>query len=139
MMNNQPESEDILQEAFTEAFINLDTFRYESSFGAWLKRIVVNRCINHMKKRKVDLYLTDNLKGNDYYEEEESERDYKLEVTRVQKAVELLPDGYRVILTLYLFEGYDHLEIAQILNISESTSKSQYLRAKKKVLDILKN
>ena len=78
MMNNQAEAEDMLQEAFTEAFMKLDTFRYESTFGAWMKRIVVNRCINEIKRRKADLQLLDDMSMFDNREDEEETQEAKL-------------------------------------------------------------
>jgi RNA polymerase sigma-70 factor (ECF subfamily) len=126
MLNNREDAEDILQETFVDCFRHIDTFRFESTFGAWLKRILVNKCINQIQRKKIDLKLTEELPENIYEEEEEQVYD----VSRVIKEIELLPDGYRIILTLYLLEGYDHAEIAQILGITESTSKSQYSRAK---------
>lgn len=140
IMNNLTEAEDLLQESFTEAFVKLESFRYESAFGAWLKRIVVNKCINHLKKRKAELIYTDNL--SEYIEDkvDQTEKDEKqLEVKKIHQAMEQLPDGYRVIFSLYLLEGYDHSEIAKILGITESTSKSQFSRAKQKLKEILKN
>lgn len=137
MTNQQEEAEDVLQEAFTYAFRKLDSFRFESSFGAWLKRIVVNTCINHLKKKRVELYYTDESYDVLPAEEIIDYGEISFKVDKVRNAVEQLPDGYRVILSLYLFEGYDHKEIAEIMRISESTSKSQYLRAKKKVKEIL--
>ena len=137
MMNNREDAEDILQEAFIQAFSKLDSFRYESTFGAWLKRIVINTCINSINKRKVDLLLTDDM----YYfgnKGEEQEAELPLTTADIQKAMEQLPEGGRIVFSLYLLEGYDHIEIAQILGITESTSKSQYMRAKRKVYDILK-
>jgi RNA polymerase sigma-70 factor (ECF subfamily) len=141
MTNHQEEAEDVLQEAFTYAFKRLDSFRFESSFGAWLKRIVVNTCINYLKKKKLDLVYTEDDYKYDVAPEEE-EVDYgtiKMEVNRVMDALNQLSDGYRIIFSLYLLEGYDHREIAEIMNISESTSKSQFLRAKKKIKEILEN
>ncbi len=138
MMNHQAEAEDLLQDAFSEAFLKLDSFRYESSFGAWLKRIVVNKCINHIKKRKADLIFTDQ-ELEVPAESTSNEKDIELDVQRIHKAMGELPDGYRVIFSLYLIEGYDHGEIAQILGISESTSKSQFSRAKHKMKEILTN
>ena len=136
MMNNQAEAEDMLQEAFTEAFMKLDTFRYESTFGAWMKRIVVNRCINEMKRRKADLQLLDNMSV--FENKEDKEEIYaELSVAEIKRAMNELPEGSRVIFSLYLLEGYDHREIAQILNVSESNSKSQYMRAKKRIKEIL--
>lgn len=140
MTNHQEEAEDVLQEAFTYAFRRLASFRFESSFGAWLKRIVVNTCINHLKKKRVDLVYTQEDYQYDAATPEDEVVDYgsiKMEVKRVLDAMRKLPDGYRVIISLYLLEGYDHREISEIMNISESTSKSQYLRAKKKIKEIL--
>jgi RNA polymerase sigma factor (sigma-70 family) len=138
IMNNTEEAEDMLQESFTEAFLKLDTFRYESAFGVWLKRIVVNKCINSLKRKKAELVLTDNLPDNNGIIEGEDIPDtISLKVRDVQNAMDKLPQGYRVIFSLYLLEGYDHAEIAQILGVSESTSKSQYSRAKQKIKEIL--
>jgi len=137
MTGQQEEAEDMLQESFTYAFSKLGSFRFESSFGAWLKRIVVNTCINHLKKRKVDLVYTeqnnDPIPEDDYVDYQE----IKFQVEGVMKAMERLPEGYRVVFSLYLLEGYDHKEISDILGISESTSKSQFLRAKQKIKEIL--
>jgi len=138
MMKNVGEAEDLLQEAFTEAFSKLSSFRYESSFGAWLKKIVINKCINSLKRKKIDLVLHDNLQEFDIESEEEEYISHELEVNKVREAIEKLPDGYRVIFSLYSLEGYDHQEIAEILGITESTSKSQYMRAKNRLKEILK-
>lgn len=133
ILNNREDAEDILQEAFVDCFRNLNTFRFESTFGAWLKKIIVNKCINQLKKKKIDLTLYENLPVDIH--EEDNEVIY--DTTKIFKGIEKLPDGYRVILTLYLLEGYDHQEIAQILGITESTSKSQYSRAKDKLRSII--
>ncbi len=129
MLNNREDAEDMLQETFVDCFRNLNSFRFESTFGAWLKRILINKCINHLQKKKIDLMLTDELPNKAYEEDDETVYD----ISGIIKGIEMLPDGYRVILTLYLLEGYDHTEISQILGISESTSKSQYSRAKEKL------
>ena len=139
MMNNKEEAEDMLQESFTEAFLKLETFRYDSAFGAWLKRIVINKCINSIKRKKAELVYTDDLPDKKTEDQGEDDLDTAtLKVRDVQKAMEKLPQGYRVIFSLYLLEGYDHSEIAGILKISESTSKSQYSRAKQKIKEHLK-
>lgn len=133
ILNNREDAEDILQEAFLECFRNIGSFRFESTFGAWLKKILINKCINQLKKKKIDLTLCDTLPADIYEEENE----IKYDTDKIFKGIENLPDGYRIILTLYLLEGYDHSEISQILGISESTSKSQYSRAKEKLRNIL--
>jgi RNA polymerase sigma-70 factor (ECF subfamily) len=138
MMNKKEEAEDMLQEAFAEAFYRLDTFRYESSFGAWLKRITINKCINALKKRKADLVPVE--KYADLPASDDKDEDVPgLSVEKVQHAMEKLPEGYRVIFSLYLLEGYDHAEISQIMEISEATSKSQYSRAKQRMKEIILN
>lgn len=136
MMNNQMEAEDLLQEAFTEAFMKLESFRFDSTFGAWLKRIVINKCINEIKRKKADLKFVDDMS---VYNQREEKGDYQAElnVGDINKAMKQLPAGSRLIFSLYLLEGYDHREIAQILNVSESNSKSQYMRAKRKVKEIM--
>ena len=138
MMNNQAEAEDLLQDSFIEAFTKLDTFRYESTFGAWLKRIVVNKCINHLKKRRAELVYTESIPEGSLDNDAEIDTSH-LDVKRIHKAMETLPEGYRVVFSLYLLEGYDHSEIAQILGITESTSKSQFSRAKQKIKEVLIN
>ncbi len=133
ILNNREDAEDLLQEVFVECFRNIESFRFESTFGAWLKKILINKCINHIRKKKIELILTDTLPA--VMEEEEAETIY--DTSKIFKCIELLPDGYRIILTLYLLEGYDHSEISQILGISESTSKSQYSRAKGKLRNMI--
>jgi len=137
MMRNREEAEDMLQESFSEAFIKLDRFRFESTFGAWLKRIVVNKCINEIKRKKANLEYTDDIME---YGEKDNDNDLpSLSVDSVKEAMEQLPNGSRMIFQLYLLEGYNHREIAEILGVSESNSKSQYMRAKRRIKDILKD
>jgi RNA polymerase sigma factor (sigma-70 family) len=139
MMNNREEAEDLLQESFMYAFDNLANYRYESSVGIWLKQIVINKCINALKKKSVKLVFDEEIEPSDEYEVYNPEKEKKInyEVNKVMEAMNKLPDGYRIIFSLYLVEGYDHIEIAKILGISENTSKTQYLRAKKKLINIL--
>jgi len=130
----------MLQEAFADAFQRLNSYRYESTFGSWLKQIVVNKCINELKRKKTEIKFLDKIEDVDMAEESNdnpSEYELALNVQNIKNAMQLLPDGSKVIFSLYLFEGYDHTEIAEILNISESTSKSQYMRARQKVKEIL--
>ncbi|WP_019947495.1 RNA polymerase sigma factor [Hymenobacter aerophilus] len=132
------EAEDVLQEAFLSAFRELHSYKGDSSFGSWLKRIVINKSINCLRNRRLSLVpLGEQHDGA----AEAPDQGPDPEITSwradvVRRCVQELPDGYRVVLTLYLLEGYDHAEIAGILNISESTSKSQYSRARKKLLEL---
>jgi len=139
LLNNFSESEDVLQEAFTDAFRHLHSFEYKSSFGAWLKQIVVNKCISHLRKNKIKFIEIGNSAAEDIPEDEgisETETQYKIK--EVKEAIQQLPDGYRTVLSLYLLEGYDHEEIADILGITHSTTRTQYKRAKDKLTFILK-
>ncbi len=138
MMNNREEAEDMLQESFADAFARLGSFRYESGFGSWMKRIVINHCLNEIKKRKADLQFFEDMSQFDHHHDDDSGYETGLNVENVRKAMEYLPNGSKMIFSLYLLEGYDHVEISQILKISESNSKSQYMRAKQKVKEVLK-
>ncbi|WP_242204596.1 RNA polymerase sigma factor [Aestuariivivens insulae] len=135
MVKIKEDAEDVVQESFIEAFKNLSSFRYESTFGSWLKRIVVNKSINHLKLRKIPIVPFDSetfcIKDNEVCEVPE------MDIKKVIKGIGLLPAGFQQIINLYLIEGYDHVEIGEILGISTSTSKSQYHRGKKKLVEII--
>ena len=135
---NEQEAEDVLQESFLSAFKNIHSYKGTAAFGSWLKRITLNNAINLVKKRRLDFESVEDYGDYDDRFEHEEKDDRDFNVSQVKKAIELLPDGYRLVLTLYLIEGYDHKEIAEILNITESTSKSQFNRSKKKLREILK-
>lgn len=139
IVNDFTEAEDVLQESFAEAFKNLHSFEYRTSFGGWLKQICINRSINQLKKRKVNWVDIDATDTHNYPEETFiDENEIRLKVEAVKKSIMQLPDGYRTVLTLYLLEGYDHEEIAEILNVATSTTRTQYKRAKQKLLQLLK-
>ena len=134
MVGNAVEAEDVMQEAFLKAFTKIDTYEGVVSFGAWLKKIVINRSLDQLKKRKV--------KFEELNEKIQDEEPVTLVISEIQmeklkQAIQKLPDGYRVVLSLYLIEGYDHEEISQILGISNESSRSQYLRAKLKLREML--
>ena len=134
-LGNTEDAEDIVQDSFVEAFKNLDHFKYESSFGAWLKRIVINKSINHLKTKRISVVP---MEAHEFHlADEEPVEAEAVDILKVKKGIAQLPDGYREIINLYLIEGYDHVEIGEILGISTSTSKSQYHRAKKKLLEII--
>ena len=139
IVGNIAEAEDVLQESFLDAFNKLKDFRQETTFGLWLKQIVVNRSINFLRKRKMDLVDIDGEQLDNIPDEEvESDEETLFKVALVKDAMKELPDGYRVVLSLYLLEGYDHEEIGLVLNITENTSRTQFLRAKRKLAEILK-
>ena len=133
---SEEEAEDVLQEAFINAFRNIDSYRGDATFGAWLKRIVVNKAINAVNRKKHDP-IPDDDRWDVAEEEPLPEYSEGLTVDRVKRCMGELPDGYRTVLSLYLLEGYDHQEIGEIMGISESTSKSQLNRAKSKLRELL--
>ena len=129
------EAADVLQEAFMDAFRRLESFKQESTFGLWMKQIVVNKSLSSLRKRK-DMLPLEELP--DIPEDEKEEEHTSFQVAQIKKAMNQLADGYRIVLSLYLIEGYDHEEIAHILKISENTSRTQFLRAKRKLIQLLK-
>jgi RNA polymerase sigma-70 factor (ECF subfamily) len=138
MLKNSTDAEDILQNSFMDIFGKLNSFNFQSSIGAWMKRIVINNCINFLQRKKFSFDEYDsNTHGKDAIDFAVDFSEESLSVEKIQRAMEKLPDGYRVVFSLYMFEGYDHEEISEILNISESTSKSQYHRAKNKLKELL--
>ena len=135
IVGNETEAEDIMQESFLKAFKNIDTYEGKVSFGAWLKKIVINRSLDYLKKRKVKFEeISENL-----IEELEAPimETREFDIQKLKEAIFQLPEGYRIVLSLYLLEGYDHDEISEILNISNSSSRSQLLRAKLKLRKLL--
>ena len=139
IVNHTGDAEDVLQESFCDAFSAIDSFGYKSTFGAWLKRIVINKSINALRKRKMEIVDIDKTTAM-YMPEEETydEADLQFKVEEIKKAVKELPNGYRTVLTLHLFEGYDQEEIAEILQVSHTTVRTQYMRAKQKLLLLIK-
>ncbi|AFM04102.1 RNA polymerase sigma factor, sigma-70 family [Bernardetia litoralis DSM 6794] len=146
------EAEEVLQDSFVRAFMRIEEYRGDAAFGAWLKRIVINTSINFLQKKKIDLVSLDEMLVEPAFEDDcendfaeinihtgisEKNIKHNSEVSRVKEAINKLSDGYRIVLSLYLFEGYDHQEIGEILGISSSTSKSQYSRAKKRLRTML--
>lgn len=138
IVNDTTEAEDLMQESFFKAFDKINTYRNEVSFGAWLKKIVVNTSLDFLKKRRFDSIpieeaygIRDEGTGNQDDFEPES-------VEQLKKAIEMLPEGYRLVMNLVLVEGYTHDEVAEMLGINASTSRSQLARAKQRLFEILK-
>lgn len=139
IVNNVGDAEDVLQEAFVDAFRHLNDFRYNSTFGSWLKRIVINKSITLLRKKKmqlIDIETTQVADRGDSDSIDEAAFEYKVE--EVRKAIQRLPDGYRAVVSLYLLEEIPQEEIGTILGISHNTVRTQYHRAKQKLLSILK-
>lgn len=139
ILNNEDEAADVLQEAFIDAFGRIGDFRQETTFGLWMKQIVINKSISQLRKRRMELISIDDTDVEAIPDTEIPDyEEMELQVRQVRAAIQQLPDGYRVVLTLYLLEGYDHEEISHILRISENTSRTQFMRARRKLAEILR-
>jgi len=137
IVNDTAEAEDIMQESFLDAFRMLGSYTGQGSFGSWLKRIVVNNSLDSLRRAKKNLPLEEGLNIPEHTEEN-LEDEINLQVGEVKKAIQQLPEEYRVIISLFLLEGYDHEEISEILKISNQLSRTRYSRARQKLLAILK-
>jgi RNA polymerase sigma-70 factor (ECF subfamily) len=129
MAPSDTDAEDIVQEAFIKVFQNLSQFKGDSTLGAWIKRIVINTALNFLRRHKRINYL--NTEIEDTLAQPLEADVQETDIHRIHQAIKTLPEGCRLVFNLYLLEGYQHKEIAQILGISESTSKSQYQRARR--------
>ena len=130
-------AEDMMQDAFIKVFKNIQGFKGEVTIGAWIKRIVINQCIDYLKKKRIELVSIEEKEltiadDGDWTVKEE------ISVNVVTSAINNLPEKYKVVLNLYLIEGYDHQEIAKVLNITEVNSRSQLMRGKNKLRGQLK-
>lgn len=137
IVGDSDDAEDVMQEAFLKAFTKLRTYRGEVSFGAWLKRIVINKALDFLRLKRELISLDEVGEIEEIQDDppETMETAYKAET--IKRAMFSLPEGYRIVLSLILLEGYDHAEVAGILNISNATSRTQYHRAKKKLIELL--
>ena len=136
MMGDEEEAKDLLQESFIDAFQKLPSLREVNTFSSWIKRIVVNNCINAIRKKKLD---TAQLEENDdFIEDEEDDFEYaQFHAAQIMQVIDLLPNGCKTVLNLYINEGNYKKEIGQILGVSESASKAQYCKAKARIRKLL--
>lgn len=135
MIGDETEAEDIMQEAFLNAFRKIGSYEGKVSFGAWLKKIVVNRSLDYLKKKKIQFEeINDRMNipeesGLMQFEEEK--------VEKIRAAISQLPEKFRIIINLFMVEGYGHDEIAEMLQISSASSRIQFFRAKQKLKELL--
>ena len=134
--HNREDAEDMLQEGFIKVFLQIHTFENRGAFEGWVRRIIVHTCINILKKNKKFNESVDIIYATGIQVREESVPAI-IQAKQVVECIRLLPIGYRTVLNLYAVEGYSHREIADMLDIEESTSRSQYTRAKAMLEDIL--
>lgn len=142
LMQDSYEAEDMMQEAFLNAFTKLDSFKGEVPFGAWLKRIVINKCLTQLKKKsrqqEVRLEVVDYKLEADDGKDGIQEMDYtNVKVQAVMQAMDQLKESYKMILNLSLIEGYDNEEIAHILQISNENCRTTISRAKSRLRKIM--
>jgi RNA polymerase sigma-70 factor (ECF subfamily) len=142
ILGRPADAEDAMQEAFVKAFRKLAGFEGRSEFGPWLKKIVINTSIDKLRKQRKLMeteFSEQNTPEIDAYENTESDEGNIAEtVDQIRRAITQLPEGYRVIVSLHLLEGYDYEEIGEILGISNSTVRSQFARGRKKLIEMLK-
>ncbi len=134
--NSREDAEDMLQEGFIKIFTQIHTFQNKGAFEGWIRRIIVHTCINFLKKNKKFSNSID-LDQADYLEVKEETVPSVMQARQIIECIRLLPIGYRTVLNLYAMEGYSHKEIGDMLDIEESTSRSQYTRAKAMLETIL--
>jgi RNA polymerase sigma factor (sigma-70 family) len=134
--HNREDAEDMLQEGFIKVFSQIHTFENRGALEGWIRRIVVHTCINHLKKNKRFNESVDLIHANSVQVREESIPSI-IQAKEVVECIRMLPIGYRTVLNLYAIEGFSHKEISTMLDIEESTSRSQYTRAKAMLEDIL--
>ncbi len=134
--HSREDAEDMLQEGFIKVFLQVHTFENRGAFEGWIRRIIVHTCINILKKNKKFNESVDIIHATSMQIREESVSAI-IQAKQVVECIRLLPIGYRTVLNLYAVEGYSHREIAGMLDIEESTSRSQYTRAKAMLEDIL--
>ena len=126
---NREDAEDMLQEGFIKIFTQIHTFQNKGAFEGWIRRIIVHTCINFLKKYKKFNESVDLAYANSLYVKEENIPSI-MQARQIIECIRLLPLGYRTVLNLYALEGYSHKEIGEMLDIEESTSRSQYTRSK---------
>jgi len=136
-VKNTMEAEDVVQESFIKAFAKLEQYKAEVTFGAWLKRIVINKSIDALKSNKQRLVDLEDVQLKVVDEDDDWNVDSTLTIDEVKVAIQKLPEKYMYVVMLYLIEGYDHQEISEILNISEVASRTQLSRGKTKLKELL--
>lgn len=133
---NREDAEDMLQEGFIKVFTQLHQYRYEGALEGWIRRIVVHTCINILKKNKKFSESVDLIHAKGIHIREDMIPSI-MQAKQVVECIRILPLGYRTVLNLYAIEGFSHKEIGSMLDIEESTSRSQYTRAKAMLEEIL--
>lgn len=136
-LNSEEDAKDLMQDAFLKAFTNIKNYQPDATFGAWLKRIVINQCLDFLRKRKLE-FTNDEVETLQLIDEDNWNFNNTITKSEILKAIENLTEKHKVVVKLYLIEGYDHQEISQILEIPEKTSRTHLRRGKQKLQELLK-
>jgi RNA polymerase sigma-70 factor (ECF subfamily) len=131
------DADDYFQEGYIKVYRNLESYSGSGSFEGWLRRIFVNTCLDFLRKKSERFSMVDIDDSTDMLVAESSQMPDKLSNDELVKMIQAMPEGYRIIVNLYLVEGYSHREIADMLGISEGTSKSQLSKAKNKLKEMI--
>lgn len=135
-LKNNDLAEEVMLSGFFKMFTNLNNFKDEGSFEGWIRRIMVNESISQLRKdKKLQLVSEKEIENTTQYS---TYIETELETAEIQKMIDSLPDGYKTVFVLYAVEGYKHGEIAELLQISESTSKTQLFKARKMLQNLVK-
>ncbi|WP_299334321.1 sigma-70 family RNA polymerase sigma factor [uncultured Psychroserpens sp.] len=134
---NEEDAKDAMQDSFLKAFTKLDSYQSDFTFGVWLKRIVINQCIDQLKKKRLN-FIESEL--NDLTIEDDNNWEFHSEITKQQvlNAIEKLSNKYQIVVKLYLIEGYDHEEISSILDIPKQTSRTHLRRGRLQLQNLIK-
>ncbi|WP_426430946.1 RNA polymerase sigma factor [Winogradskyella sp. HB-48] len=136
-LNNEEDAKDAMQEGFLKAFVNLENYNPEATFGAWLKRIVINKCLDVLKKRKIEFSRVE-VSELQIIDDNDWRFDSSLTKKDILNAIAQLNEKHKIVIKLYLIEGYDHSEISEILDIPIKTSRTHLRRGKLKLQELLK-
>ena len=136
-LNNEEDAKDAMQEGFLKAFTNIRSYKPEATFGAWLKRIMINQCLDVLKKRQLE-FSNDEVEKLQIIEDHNWNFDSTITKTEILFAIEQLTEKHKIVVNLYLIEGYDHKEISDILEIPVKTSRTHLRRGKLKLQNLLK-
>ncbi len=131
IVTNSDDAQDMVHDAFIKAFQNISKLENDLNLGPWLKRIVINRSLDFLRKKKKEGWLQETYDVSETEEENDPYEDLSLKVEEIKKAINVLKDKYRIIIVLYLIEDYSHKEIAQELGLKEGTVRNQYIRGKR--------
>lgn len=137
-LKNEEDAKDAMQDGFIKAFAKMESYTSDYSFGAWLKRIIINQCIDALKKKKIETTSMENENLQLIDDDDNWSVDISITKPMIENAVEQLPDKHQLVVKLYLMEGYDHEEISQILKIPIKTSRTHLRRGRLQLKELLK-